>query len=178
MGVQKQSAMEENGKMKTLSNDLTRRLLNTSESLGMEERITVVDDYGQRMLNSGFGIAQSQKIVLNGLKDYERKVRESRKTNSQKLYRTALESSGHRSRKSCWIELNGLKREEEYKILKTRNLFNRNTRTRARTRTVTGKSIKSCRAQKATFLQHQVRAGRREQSYLWTRLQREGWLKT
>ena len=99
VGVQKQSAMKENGKMKTLSNDLTRRLLNTSESLGMDERITVIDDYGQRMLNSGFGITQSQKIVLNGIKDYERKLRESRKINGRKLHRTALESSGHRSRK-------------------------------------------------------------------------------
>ena len=85
--------------MKTLANDLTRRLLNTSESLGIDERITVIDDYGHRMLNSGFGITQSQKIVLNGIKDHERKLRESRKINGRKLHRTALESSGHRSRK-------------------------------------------------------------------------------
>ena len=41
--VQKKSAMEENTKIKILSNDLIRRLTNTMESLGGEERNLVVD---------------------------------------------------------------------------------------------------------------------------------------
>ena len=41
--VQKKSAMEENSKMKILSNDLIRRLSNTMEELGNKERNVVVD---------------------------------------------------------------------------------------------------------------------------------------
>ena len=48
MCVQFSSAMEENSKMKILANDLTRRLLNMSESLDMSERVKVVDTYSQK----------------------------------------------------------------------------------------------------------------------------------
>ena len=58
MCIQKKSAMEENSKMKTLANDLTRRLLNTSERLSMDERIKVVDDYSQKLFNSGYTLEQ------------------------------------------------------------------------------------------------------------------------
>ena len=99
MGVQKVSAMEENSKMKTLANDLTRRLLNTSETLGLEERVRVVDNYSQKLVNSGFGIIQVRKIIINGILGYERRVKESELPGGRKLHRTAEESSGGRSRK-------------------------------------------------------------------------------
>ena len=98
MTVQKLTAMEENSKMKTLSNDLIRRLLNTSEALGMEERVKIVDDYGQKLLNSGYGIEQTRTIIINGLKGYEKKLKESR-SGGRKLHRTSEESSSIRSRK-------------------------------------------------------------------------------
>ena len=49
--------------MQTLSNDLTRLLLNTSESLGMGERVKVVDKYSQKMFNSGFKLEQVRKSL-------------------------------------------------------------------------------------------------------------------
>ena len=52
--VQKQSAMEENAKIQTVSNDLVHRLNNTMESLGAKELELVVDSYGQKLLNSGY----------------------------------------------------------------------------------------------------------------------------
>ena len=76
MTVQKGSAMEENAKIKTLSNDLTRRLLNTSVRLGMEEKIKVIDAYSQKLLNAGFGLDQVRRIVTNGIKGFERIVAE------------------------------------------------------------------------------------------------------
>ena len=51
MVVQKSSAMDENAKMKILANDLTRRLLNTSESLGIDAKIKVVDHYTAKNLS-------------------------------------------------------------------------------------------------------------------------------
>ena len=77
--VQRMSAMEENSKMKTLSNDLIRRLLNTSERLGLEKRIKVVDNYSQKLLNSGFKLEQVRTIIVNGVSGYERKVKESKR---------------------------------------------------------------------------------------------------
>ena len=45
--VQFGSAMDDNSKMKVLANDLTRRLLNMSDSMGEGERVKVVDQYSQ-----------------------------------------------------------------------------------------------------------------------------------
>ena len=98
VGVQMLSAMDENSKMKTLANDLTRMLLNTSETLGMEEKVKVVDRYSQKMFNSGFGLEQVRRIVTNGIKGYERRLRENR-VGVRRVHRTTEESSGDRGRK-------------------------------------------------------------------------------
>ena len=85
--------------MKTLANDLTRRLLNTSERLSMDERIKVVDDYSQKLFNSGYTLEQVRRIITNGIKGYEKKLTESRRTDGRKLHRTSTESSLTRRRK-------------------------------------------------------------------------------
>ena len=43
--VQKRSAMEENSKHQVLANDLVRRLCNSMEQLGEEERRRIIDGY-------------------------------------------------------------------------------------------------------------------------------------
>ena len=91
--------MGENGKMQSLSNDLIRRLLNTSETLGMAAKLEVVDNYTQKLFNSGYQISQARRIVLNGIKGYERRVKESRTEGGRKLHRTAEESSKKRTSK-------------------------------------------------------------------------------
>ena len=91
--------MDENAKMKILANDLTRRLLNTSESLGMDAKIRVVDHYSQKLINSGYGLEQVRRIVVNGIKGYERRVKESKIEGGRRLHRTAGESSAGRMRK-------------------------------------------------------------------------------
>ena len=45
--VQIGSSKEENTKMKILSNDLMRRFLNSSEHLCKEEKIRIVNGYGE-----------------------------------------------------------------------------------------------------------------------------------
>ena len=61
--VQRMSAMEENAKMKTLANDLTRRLLNTCELMGDGVRVGIVDDYSKKLLTSGYRLDQVRKII-------------------------------------------------------------------------------------------------------------------
>ena len=96
--VQKDSAMEENSKIQTVSNDLVRRLNNTRESMGAREQIKVVNDYGQKLINSGYALDQVKKILINGIKGYEgRKAR--CKKEGRSLYRTAKESMGARYKK-------------------------------------------------------------------------------
>ena len=103
--VQKDSAMEENSKIKILSNDLIRRLTNTMECLGHAERDLVVDGYGQKLLNSGYDIHQTRSILIKGIKGYEgRKLRCQKE--GRKLRRTAQEGRGMRSRKKLLDKVN------------------------------------------------------------------------
>ena len=73
--VTNKSAMGENGKMASLSQDLVRRMLATSESLGDQVRVNVVDEYGTKLRNSGYSLEKSRNIIIAGLKFYEKKVK-------------------------------------------------------------------------------------------------------
>ena len=109
--------MEENAKIQILANDLVRRLLNTKRQLAWQFKTAVIDDYGQKLLNSGYGRAQVVRIIVAGIKGYERKVQRCVKEGRQ-LYRTAKESSASRSRKkitekSEWFRIQKNKEQEE-----------------------------------------------------------------
>ena len=74
MVIQRRSAMPENMRVSTLNQEMIRRMLNTSERLGIEWRLTIVDDYAQKLTNSGYDLAYTRKIIIGGLTGYERKL--------------------------------------------------------------------------------------------------------
>ena len=73
--IQSDSAMPENMKITTLNQEVIRRMMNTSEELGMDERLKVVDGYAMKVINSGYGLKQTREIIVGGLKGYERKLK-------------------------------------------------------------------------------------------------------
>ena len=78
--VMKNSAMSEKSKISILSQDLIRRMQNTSETISESERINVIDNYIDRLLVSGYSVDQIREIVESGLKGYTRKLNRSSKT--------------------------------------------------------------------------------------------------
>ena len=102
------SAMGENIKSQILSQDLIRRLLNTSEDLSKEYREHVVDEYGKKILNSGYTREQAIRILVNGIKGYEnkrrRRIKEGRRPKNPDQEDTGRNSSpnqpGSKERKS------------------------------------------------------------------------------
>ena len=96
--VQKRTAMEENIKIKIVSNDLIRRLGNSMEELGSIEATRVVDQYAQKLLNSGYSMEQTRSILVSGIKGYEgRKIKCMRL--GRKVKRRAIESLEDRTKK-------------------------------------------------------------------------------
>ena len=96
MMIQRDSAMPENSKMATLNQELVRRMMNTSEDLGMDERVLVVEDYCQKLANSGYKKPQITKVVVGGLTGYERSLSLLDPTSSK--FRPLHESRKHNMR--------------------------------------------------------------------------------
>ena len=77
--IQRRSAMEENARIQILSNDMRRRLSNTDPRQGREEHIRVVDMFAKKFLTSGYDRTQVMRIILGGIRGWERKKERARK---------------------------------------------------------------------------------------------------
>ena len=109
--------MGEDAKIQVVSNDLIRRLQNNSEELGGGEKVRIVNDYTQKLANSGYRGEQLKKIVVNGIKGYESKVRRCREQ-GRGVHRTSVDSRGARIRKkllakSTWFKKHKKRGEQQ-----------------------------------------------------------------
>ena len=70
--LMKRSAMPENTRMATLNQEMIRRMVNTSEHVDMDTRLEVIDDYARKLVNSEYDLGQTRRVIVGGLKGYER----------------------------------------------------------------------------------------------------------
>ena len=96
--ILKDSAMAERSKISILSQDLIRRMLNTSETIPDSERVEIIDNYIDRLVVSGYCPAQVKEIVESGLTGYERKVQRAKKSGLP-LHRSASSTLAGRYKK-------------------------------------------------------------------------------
>lgn len=113
--INKSSALSEKTKVSSLSQDLIRRMKNTSENIPILVRIEIVNDFSNQLLSSGYSFHQTRDIIEAGLKGYESLLKKCEKGEA-KLHRSAEEGAGKRMRKkllgkSTWF----LKKEKELK---------------------------------------------------------------
>ena len=47
-------------------------MVNTSERVELSKRLVIVDDYGQKLLNSEYSLKEARDTIIGGLKGYER----------------------------------------------------------------------------------------------------------
>ena len=94
--VQKRTSMDENPKVQILANDLVRRLSNTDVRQPREAVAEVVDKFGKKCLTSGYSRSQVKKIVLSGIRGWERRKRAAKEEN-RSIFRT---SEGSRIKKN------------------------------------------------------------------------------
>ena len=72
MVLHRRSAMPEGIRKATLNQELVRRMVNTSERVPLADRVLVVDEYAQKLINSEYRIEDAREIIIGGLKGYER----------------------------------------------------------------------------------------------------------
>ena len=115
MVIQKRSAMPENMQMSSLNQEVIRRMLNTSERLEDAWRIGIVDDYARKLMNSGYELNYTRKVMLGGLTGYERKLGLSKKTDHPKwkpLHQGAKFNAEGRKRKKMLAKVNWFKKRK------------------------------------------------------------------
>ena len=94
-------------------------MFNTKEDLPTEYRSVVINDYVQKILNSGYGHDQTRRIVLAGIRGYFGKVKRRRKErNMLRVHYTARETGGSRGKKkllgkTSWYKQRRSRREED-----------------------------------------------------------------
>ena len=145
--IRRNSALSENTKVASLSQDLIRRMKNTSLDLPIAARVQIVDEFSSKLLTSGYSREQIKKIAIAGLKGFEKAVR-SHKEGKRTLHRSAHEGAAGRNRKkllerSNWFK--GKKRSEEEVDEEISRPFppTKNSQ-RWGSRKVGGNSIKAC----------------------------------
>ena len=109
--VQKRSALEENSKAQILSNDLVRRLGNTDTRQVKNTLGEVVDQFGRKLMTSGYSLKQARKITLGGIRGWERKL-ERAKTEGRRIFKTSGDSLSGRIKKKTLGKTNWFKKRK------------------------------------------------------------------
>jgi hypothetical protein len=73
------TAMAEGINVRSLTNEVIRRMLTTSRSTPQEVRNKIFDNMAQKMAISGYGLRQIRRVMLSGIKGYEKMIRLDKK---------------------------------------------------------------------------------------------------
>ena len=89
--IQMKSAMAIKSKIATLSQEIIRRLMNTSRSVEKEEKMTIVKLFMKKLMASGYDRKMRETILKSGLRGFFKKVERE-------------EAGGRRVNQQAWVE--------------------------------------------------------------------------
>ena len=92
------SAMAEQSKYSSLTQDLIRRLTNTKEDSSQEEKNDIVEIFVERLQISGYSRAEIREIIVSGLKGYVSKI-EKAKSEGRGVHRSSASTLLGRQKK-------------------------------------------------------------------------------
>ena len=96
--LQAETALNQNCLVRSLSNEVIRRLDSFSPGMPILDRVAVLDKYSQKLANSGHKTTSIRNIMVNGIRGYQRRVARC-KAQGMPLHRSAHQSSGARRKK-------------------------------------------------------------------------------
>ena len=96
--IHRKSALGENTRISSLTQNIIRRMKNIGEEVEMKERIRVVDEFTDQMLFSGYSVEQTRKIIIAGLKGYENLLKKAERGQTR-IHRPAADGLAARKRK-------------------------------------------------------------------------------
>ena len=136
--LQSDTALAQNCLVQSLVQDVIRRMLNCSPHVSPETRRKVIDDFAQKMVNSGHSIEESRRNILSGLKGWRTKVNRAEKQ-GRPLHRSAKESAAGRRIKKLTGKANWFKErkvdEDDLKSEESITAHNQHKQTKCDSRT-------------------------------------------
>ena len=108
--LQTDTALNQNCMIRSLSNEVIRRLDAFNETVSHRMRIEALDIFCQKMLNSGHKVATIRSILVSGIKGYDRKVARCQASGIP-LHRSAAQSSGQRRTKKLLVKTQWFRQE-------------------------------------------------------------------
>ena len=107
MVIGKASALPNNVKMKTLTQEVFRRMHNTKESILEENKSIILTEYMQKLKTSGYTLDERFNILLGGINTYD-KLKKLEKEGKRKFYRppdiTSNERKAKKSMRNDWFK--------------------------------------------------------------------------
>ena len=110
--ILEKSALPDNTKISSLSQEVVRRMLHTSELVPQEERNQILEIFTSKLKLSGYRMDQVREIVKAGLKGYERKLQKA-KNNGNSVHRDAKSTVGLRFKKKISAKMNWFKNKNK-----------------------------------------------------------------
>ena len=92
--IQKKSALSENVKLSSRTEEVVRRLKHTRCDFPDSFRIDTLEDLSQRMCNSGHKPLFIRRILATGIAKYERMVKNSKLEETDKEFKPLHQHSG------------------------------------------------------------------------------------
>ena len=87
-------------------------MVTTGKMVSDEERCKILDEFAQKLYNSGYKLIQIRRIILAGIKGYEKMKRMAR-NGGRRLHRTAGESSSRRASKKLTEKSEWFRKEDK-----------------------------------------------------------------
>ena len=103
--LQADTALNHNCLIRSLGNEVMRRLDCFSSTVGQGERIIEMDKFSKKMINSGHSIKTTRSVLISGIKGYKRRVARAIE-NKTPLHRSAGQSASSRRTKKLLAKTN------------------------------------------------------------------------
>ena len=103
--LQADTALNQNCLIRSLSNEVMRRLDSFSNTVSQEERVREMDKFSKKMVNSGHSIKTTRSVLISGMKGFKRRVARAKEKNMP-LHRSAGQSAAARRTKKLLAKTN------------------------------------------------------------------------
>ena len=110
--LQSDTALNHNCLIKSLANEVERRLDSFSETVLMRERTSALNRFSQKLLNSGHSLATVRSVMVSGIKGYKRRVARCKAAGTP-MHRSATESATTRGTKKLLAKSNWSRQSED-----------------------------------------------------------------